>query len=265
MKTISRLLSVILIATYITSCQKVTESEITNTQNAAFGIQIVDDILRVVGQGIETGIVGDLKKESRTGIDGGIVTKDSMNQIITIDFPDEYMGTRSGHKFKGKVFVKYNDVDFYDEGFRGEVTFEDFTINGNSLNTLNGVPLLIETIANGSAQKTWTFRNEIDAASIGLIFKFEVETSVMSGFETPEFLDDVFHTKGSIHLDDARNGVYESYNIIETLIKNNDCVFISKGVIKNDNFGSIDFGDGICDEYVYLTIGSGSPYQVAIK
>ncbi len=265
MRTISRILSILLVAVCITSCQKVTESDITDTQNTAFSFQIVNDLLRIVGQGIETGIVGDLKKESISGIDGGIVTKDSMNQIITIDFPEEYMGTRSGHKFKGKVFIKYNDVDFNNEGFRGEVTFENFTINGNSVETINSEPLLIETIPNGGAQKTWTFKNQIKSATIGMIYKFDIQTSIVSGYETTEFLDDEFHTKGSIHIDDANDGVYDIYNVIETLIKRNDCVFISKGVIKNDNFGSIDFGDGICDEYVYLTIGSGSPYRVAIK
>lgn len=265
MRPITSLLAAFVFFSLMTSCQKVTESDITDAQNTAFGFQIIQDLLRVVGQGIETGIVGDLKKESAMGIDGGIVTRDSVNQVLTIDFPEEYMGTRSGHKFKGKVIIQYNEFKFNQDGFKADLTFENFTINGNSVNVVNGVPLIIEAVPNGAAQKTWTLKNQIDAVSIGVIYKFDIQTSVVSGYETAEFLDDVYETKGNIQIDDSRDGTYETYNVIETLIKRNDCVFISKGIIKNDNFGSIDFGDGTCDEYVHLTIGSGSPYRVAIK
>ncbi len=89
----------------------------------------------------------------------------------------------------------------------------------------------------------------------------------LEGSGTTAFEDDAYAISDGIGADYAasginRNGIAFTTHIVEPLIKEMDCLWITKGIFEVTPDGletrSLDFGDGSCDNSATLTIGGYS-------
>ncbi|MFY0601506.1 MAG: hypothetical protein JXR03_17660 [Cyclobacteriaceae bacterium] len=204
-------------------------------------------------------IIGNRRGRDRKdrALDCAEITKDTVNQMITIDFGDGCVGPHGAIR-KGKIIIQYSGNRF-EAGASKIVTLEDFFIDS----------LHIE------GTRTTTLVSIDTAASIKV-----VRTTMEGGKIT--FADETFatrdtdHTRTMVNGDDEdgdystlagaasgvkRDGTEYSATILEDLLFKRICweerVFIAvsgvKEVVNGESIAVIDYGDGTCDNEVEIT------------
>ncbi len=174
-------------------------------------------------------------------------------KVITIEYDGECTSL-SGVVKSGKIIITLTGHPS-DEGSQRIVTFEDFTVNGVSIEgtwtfTYNGGGQFTCVLENG---KILTPDGDV------IITESTKTKTLISGGDTEDRSDDVYEITGSI-VGETSDGVSYSKEIVEPLIISRDCFWITQGVIETtigDVTTSIDFGDGTCDNIAVSTDEDG--------
>ncbi len=184
-------------------------------------------------------------------------------KIVTLDFGDGCIGRR-GKEFAGKIIIEY--VRFAD-GYSKTVTFEDFTVDGNSVEGSKSISK-INSNANGNPEKTHivdvtiTFTTGEVASKKGTKTKEKIE-----GADTDDRGDDVYSITGNW---DSVNkyGDVKVAEITTNLIRKYACRYIVSGVVEITKDGvayTLDFGDGSCDNNATLTDTDGNVEEITLR
>lgn len=185
------------------------------------------------------------------------VTRDPDNNMITIDFGDGCEG-RGGRVRSGKIIITYSDRR-YIPGASRTVTFENFFIDGAQIEGTR-------TMANVSASENDNPRFNITLVGGRVTFE-DGSTATREANHTRTWmrsgspLTDESTLEGSASGVDRDGNTY-SITITSPLVYKRAChaerVFIPvqgvQEILKGDNTGSIDYGDGTCDNIVTVTV-----------
>lgn len=182
--------------------------------------------------------------------DCAVVTHDTENKIITIDF-GEGCEDRKGNLKQGKIVIEYNFRAYIPGAFR-KITFVDFFFNGIGV---EGV-------------RTLTNTSSVDS-------QFQFTVTLVGG--KLDFGDDIFATRdaewvrtwfvgeGQVTLSGGAEGTnINGINYSATINASTPLVFLRdcnklpvsgiKEMMVGDRSASINFGDGECDRIVEITI-----------
>ncbi len=191
-------------------------------------------------------------------LDCADVTKDTVNQIITIDFGDGCEGPNGVIK-SGMIIIAYDGRMKQVGSFR-EITFEDFYVDGIHV---EGVRKVTNVTDSENAENSISFEIILEGGKI--TFPDETfATREVSHLRTLFFHSD--RRENYATLDGSASGVnlkgndYE-INIIETLIFKRGCrdgrIVIPVQGVKEITVGErnaiIDYGDGTCDNEASIT------------
>lgn len=217
------------------------------------------DVITEAGMTIENS-VGRTNEDDETLACADVI-RDPDNNRITIDFGESCEG-RGGRVRSGRIVITYTDKR-YIPGATRTVTFEDFFIDGVQIEGTR-------TMTNVSATENDNPRFNIVLAGGRVTFEDgtfatreanHTRTWMRSG--SP--LTDEGVIEGSASGLD-RNGSAYSITITTPLVYKRSChvtrAFIPvegvQEIIKGDNSGSIDYGDGTCDNIVTVTVNGVS-------
>lgn len=275
MKQYRLLLSIIAIGTLLASCGKLNSSlqDIRISEDNAYLASISDDVKAITDQAIETNKIGDLKRADIGSVYGknAKITRDSSalpNVTITVDFGAGDTSNR-GRVYMGKVIIKTNGKNYKDIGYTSEVTFSNFSVDGNTVE--NSSVINTSNVGPMNAQMTWEYNmniimvkksNGLKVTAIGNGSKKQIE-----GIQTPEFGDDAYEATGEVN-GTSEDAAYK-FTITKPLLRRMNCAHICQGTVtytKTETQGekSMDFGDGTCDAKAVLTI-EGVETTMSIK
>jgi len=186
-------------------------------------------------------------------------------KTITLDFGDG-CELPSGNVLSGKIIISY-EIDTSIESFTITHTFENFYFNEISVEGGNTIVRVREN-ENGNPQSTITFGTTLTwpdgeyATREGTKVREWIE-----GYDTRTFGDNVFLITGNWTAT-FKDGTIYSSTIIEPLRREMACIFIVSGIIelqKEDRTGTLDFGDGSCDNIAIFTNEEGEVYEIILR
>ncbi len=180
---------------------------------------------------------------------------------ITLDFGDGCQ-LNNGATVTGVVELAYGPID---GGTRTiDYTFQNFTYNNNGV---TGGGQIVRRIANANGNPESTVNEtivvsfpdtEVTATRVG-----ERISEWVEGVGSGTWLDNVFHINGNWNTT-FTNGFERDGEVTETLVWELNCLYLVSGEIEvtQDGFtGSINYGDGTCDNLATLTI-NGQDYPI---
>ncbi|MBI2257979.1 MAG: hypothetical protein HYU67_03670 [Flavobacteriia bacterium] len=192
------------------------------------------------------------------------ITYDSLSAVksIIIDFGPENCLCEDGKYRRGKVIVTY-EGSYFEEGSVKTKTTDNYFVNDNQI-------IGSKTVTNvGNLSHHIVANWEIIKADNGgtITWNSERDRVQIAGIETPDFRgDDTYEISGSASGVNAKGKNY-SLLITENLIKEVACKWIKAGVISKtveDKVGTIDFGDGECDNQAVVT-RNGKTKTITLK
>ncbi len=166
-------------------------------------------------------------------------------KVITIEY-EENCTSPNGVVKSGKITITLTGHPS-EEGSERIVTFENFTVNGNSIEgtktfTYKGAGEFECTLKNG----------KILTPDGDVIIRESTKSRVLiEGGDTEDRSDDVYAVTGEI-IGETSDGLSYKKVIDEEnpLIVSRDCFWITKGIVTTtigDAVSTVDFGDGTCD------------------
>ena len=269
-KVIAKVLTIgVIFSLFMTACQ---ESDTTEgAEIASFDLESeaaletsFEEVDLISDAGLQT------LDESSTGrfmrdriLECAEVTKDTVEQVITIDFGDG-CECPNGVVKKGKIIIEY-DGRMHEVGSFRKVTLEDFYID--SLH-VEGVRTLTNVTEETNADNSWSFNATIVGGKITLP-DGSFATREADHARTVFLFED--WTESYATLDGSATGVLFNGNeyeisILETLIFKRGCrdgrivqpVDGIKQIIVGDRTAVIDYGEGDCDNLVRVDVNGNS-------
>jgi hypothetical protein len=182
---------------------------------------------------------------------------------IILDFGDGCQ-LNNGAEVSGIINLEYGP---FEGGSRTiNYTFEDFTYNNNGV---TGGGVIVREIANQNGNPQSTV-NE----SITVSFPGTTVTATRDGLRIAEWVegvgsgtwtDNVYHITGNWNTV-FTNGFTRSGEVTQTLVRKLSCLYLVSGTleIQQEGFtGSIDWGDGECDNLATLLV-NGQEYPIIL-
>jgi hypothetical protein len=245
------------------------------TSNEAILLAEVDDVSDEVNNIIDDFLVENEDFSKNSDIEGKVedilpcVTKTivltTLTKEVTLDF-GEGCELPSGNVLSGKIVMSFA-VDTSVNKLTVTHTFENFYFNDISVEGGNTIVREREN-DNGNPQSTITFGTTLTwpdgvyASREGTKIREWIE-----GYDTRNFGDNVFLISGNWVLT-FRDGTVVSSTVIEPLRREMACRFIVSGIIdleKNDRSGTLDFGDGTCDNKAIFTNEAGEETEIILR
>lgn len=234
----------------------------------------VDDVSDEVNNIIDDFLVENEDFSKSTAVEGKIedllpcVTKTivftTTAKEVTLDF-GEGCELPSGNVLSGKILMSYA-IDTDVNSLTVTHMYENFYFNEISIEGGNSIVRIREN-ENGNPQSTITFGTTLTwpdgvyASRQGSKVRGWVE-----GYGSGTFDDNVFLITGN-WIATFRDGTVLSANVIEPLRREMACRFIVSGIIelqKNDISGTLNFGDGSCDNVAILTNEDGEETEISL-
>lgn len=195
-------------------------------------------------------------------------TNGGFPKTITVDFGTAGCTTPNGITRKGKVIITVSNK-FHIPGSSVVVTHENYFVNDNKVEGT----FTMTNITTDSATPSWS-RTVVGGRITnpdGKYFTFDSvrKQRMIAGVATPLIIaDDVFEIYEGTQNISRSNGTYLNSNIKTALLKKNTCPFVSKGSVylkgtKLD--GTLDFGNGDCDNQATFTDANGVVHQITLK
>jgi hypothetical protein len=183
-----------------------------------------------------------------------VITYDTLNalKVITIDFGDVNCICNDNRYRRGKIIISFSGGTYFDEGNVITISTDNYFVNDNQIvgsksitnvgNYTHHIVADWEIIkANNGGTITWVSdRNRIQTI----------------GMDTPTFIgDDTYEVSGTAS-GVNKNGRNYSISTQTNLVKEIACQWIKSGILNitvGNKSGSIDFGDGTCDDQAIVS------------
>ena len=245
------------------------------TANEANLLAELDDVTDEVGNIIDDFIIEneDFSKSSDT--EGKIedllpcviktIVLTTTTKEVTLDF-GEGCELPSGNVLSGKILMSYA-IDSNVNSLTVSHTYENFYFNEISVEGINSIVRLREN-NQGNPQSsitfgtTYTWPDGVYASREGVKVREWVE-----GADTRPFGDNVFLITGSWSAT-FKDGTNVSSKVLESLRREMACRFIVSGLVeleKNDKIGTLNFGDGTCDNSAIFTNSEGVETEITLR
>ncbi|KAB1160782.1 hypothetical protein F7018_02600 [Tenacibaculum aiptasiae] len=240
------------------------------TTEEALNVVLADDISTEIDEvieddGIESGFESKSAAPSSNHPSCVVRTSEetATGKIVTLDFGDGCEGKR-GREFAGKIIIEYVKTD---SSFSKSVTFENFSVEGNSVEGGKSIVKVKEN-SNGNPEATFTIDIKITLESgVEIIKKGTKVKEKIEGADTDDRGDDVYSISGNWESIN-KNGVVKTATITTNLRREWACKYIVSGVIELSRDGAtatLDFGDGSCDNLATLTDANGDTKEITLK
>ena len=187
------------------------------------------------------------------------------SKIVIFDFGEGCM-LPNGDILSGKIILSYSkDIDVH--SLSVTYTFEDFHFNGRSIEGESTMVRIREN-EHGNQQSTLDFNVEVTWPSGETTTRQGTKVREwIEGFDTRTLGDNVFLITGMWTVT-HKYSTTSSVNIIEPLRREMACMFIVSGVIelvKNEKSGTLNFGDGTCDNKGVFTYEDGGETEITLR
>ncbi len=216
-----------------------------------------EDVDDIVEAGMNEVSVDGARMERNIILDCAVVTKDTINKVITVDYGEGCEGPY-GRIRKGKVIIEYNDRRIVFGAFR-KATLENFYVDEVKV---EGVRMLTN-ISDGT-ENTLKYSITLEggkltfADSTTMTREVDRERTLTFG---ENFLEDYASVEGTAN-GTRRDGLDYSVVILEPIVYKRDCrarsVFIPVSGVKEVTYDGkvarVDYGEGTCDNEVTITI-----------
>lgn len=227
-------------------------------------------------QSTEDEIDYELEERGPTGPNGPVCptvtvspTDGSFPRTVTIDYGTDGCEGPDGRVRRGQIVVTQTD-SMRNAGAVRVATLVDFYVDDAHLQGT-------KTWANQGfdAEGNVTLTRTVEGASItfpdGDVITWQANHTItqIAGGATPQRFDDVVQITGNSS-GVNRNGVAFS-NIIsdaDPLIKRKSCPWVESGTMEmtvGDRTRSINYGDGVCDRFAFLTLNNGQTIRIHIR
>jgi len=229
---------------------------------------IVDDFL------IEDLSLGNKTEASREDGDkhGGMpdcVTKTivltNTTKMVTLDF-GEGCELPNGHVLAGKIIMSYS-FDLEMQIITIAQTFEDFSFNEVKVTGENTFVRMREN-ENGNPQSTKSINVTLTWPDGEFMSRVGEKTREwIEGYDTRTWGDNVYLITGN-WTNTFKDGTIFSATITEPLRREMSCRYIVSGIVefvKGDATGSLNFGDGTCDNLAIYTNAEGVETEIVLR
>jgi hypothetical protein len=184
-------------------------------------------------------------------------------KTVTLDFGD---GCEVRGKFKSGILIMKYEKNPELHSRTITVTYDNFKVNRKLMEGSHSV-VRIKANDNDFPQTTSTFDvvvtwdNGDTASRNGVKVK-----EMIAGANTRVWSDNVYSITGNWETT-RKNGAQLSAVVTTALRRELVCKFLVSGVMditKNDRSGSLDFGDGTCDNMALLTLDDGTEIEITL-
>lgn len=193
-------------------------------------------------------------------------SQDGSTWTRTIDFGDNNCTIFSGNQVRGKIILTFTD-DFDATTRTISYAFDNFYHNDRHV---EGNRSVVKTILeNGHPQATISLNMTVTYPNTAVYTRVgERVREFTSGYDTPNILvDNQFAITGSWTTNSSVTGESLTATITSPIIIRWNCTRIVSGIIifnrTDGNTGTLDYGDGTCDNNALLTI-NGVEYDIAL-
>lgn len=193
------------------------------------------------------------------------VVKEGNTKTVTVDFGDG-CEIAFGHVLSGKVIMSY----VYDLEVKTVTitnTFDGFTFNEVLIEGENVIVRAKEN-ENGNPQSVKTINVKHTWPDDEFVTRTGTRTREwVEGFDTKTWGDNVFLITGN-KATTFKNGTVCNSEIIEPLRREMACRFIVSGILeisKGDKNGTLNFGDGSCDNKAVFTNIAGETKEITLR
>lgn len=224
---------------------------------------VIDDLFATDEQLLSKPVEESKTEDQLTCVIKTIVVTDTL-KLVTLDF-GEGCELPSGNVLRGKIIMNYStDTDLL--SLTISYAYENFYFNEISVEGGNIIVRIREN-ENGNPQSTVTFDTTMTWPDG--VYASRQGTKVrewIEGSDTRIFGDNVFLITGNWTVTFSDGTMFYS-NIIEPLRREMACRYIVSGVIKVQKLdikGTLDFGDGSCDDIAILTNEVGEESEIIL-
>ncbi|QIE60417.1 hypothetical protein G5B37_12845 [Rasiella rasia] len=276
MKTLKNaiILSTLFGFAFLTSCDKddttIDETANFSAENALLAAKTdntVEGTLTIMENGFDENVTPTLRT--------GVISLFTECTIITFDDHGDGTGTivldfgegctlNNGATVTGKINLAYGAIE--NNARTITYSFEGYTYNNNGVEGGGEIVRELEN-ANGNPASTVnetitvTFpSSSVTATRVGLRVAEWVE-----GVGTGTWLDNVYHITGNWNTS-FTNGFSRTGVVTQTLVRELSCFYLVEGVLEVEQdglSGTLDFGDGACDNNAVFTF-NGVEYPVLL-
>jgi len=263
--------SLMLMATIsLTSCQKDEETDpiVSTMQQDDEATAYYDDVLTEVDE-------LTMKSDDAKSMDYAVLNTEGQGtrtrktswdgdwRVDTITYSNFVNGNARFEKVKNGQIVIRTLGNPLAESFERNVTFVNFTINGN----------LIEGEKNITKTANYTYTITLQDGKItftdGTTYTrtFTRTRTWVAGFDTPYYIWDDIHTVEGTATGINRNGYAYTHQITNALMIKLSCRWIVEGTIEltvGDKSATFDYGNGECDNIATVTV-NGKTYEVKLR
>ena len=238
----------------------ITEDDITEDVE-----NIVDDYFYFDTDMAAKSATVDEKKPSYLNCSVKTIVIDGTTKTVTLDF-GEGCTMPNGNILKGKIIITHT-VDITAASIVANLTYVDFYVNDTSIEGQSSI-LKVKENEQGNPQSTITFEKKITWADGTFVSKTGVKVKEwIEGYDTRDWEDNVFLITGNWAAN-YNNEITISATVIDALRREATCKYIVSGVLKvekNNAVGTINFGDGTCDNLAIYTDDSGNETEITLK
>ncbi len=189
----------------------------------------------------------------------------STTKTVTLDF-GEGCELPNGNVLSGKIIMSYA-IDTNVNSLTISHTFENFYFNDINVEGGNTIVRIREN-ENGNPQSTITFDTTLTWSDGVFASREGTKTREwIEGYDTRTFGDNIFLITGN-WTTTFKDGTVLSANVLEPLRREMACRFIVSGILelhKQDRSGTLNFGDGSCDNVAIFTNEAGVETEVVLR
>jgi hypothetical protein len=191
------------------------------------------------------------------------VVREENMKIVTLDYGE---GCEIRGKLKSGILIMSYEKNTELHSRTITVTYDNFKVNRKLMEGSHSVVRVKEN-ENGFPQNTSTFDvtvtwdNGDTASRKGVKVKEMIE-----GADTRVWSDNVYSITGNWETT-RKNGIQISAEVTTTLRRELVCKFLVSGemyITKNDSSGSLNYGDGTCDNMANLTLDDGTVIEITL-
>lgn len=192
-------------------------------------------------------------------------TSDETSNTVTLDF-GEGCTLPNGNVLSGIIIMTYTK-DTEVKSFTITYTYENFYFNDISIEGTSSI-LRTRENENGNPESIHTF--DIKVTWPDGEFASRNGTKVrewIEGWDTRDWDDNVFLITGNWTAT-FKDGTVLSVTVTEPLRREMDCSYIVSGILsilKNETTGTLNFGDGTCDNTAIYTNELGEETEIILK
>ena len=251
------------LAVMLHSCKKDKEEETNNNQTEAAELSVANNIAETMYDDVFNVVLLDGQANNVAGRGNSCATvtlnnsdPDTYPKIMTLDFGPGCTGF-DGLTRKGKIIATLSGR-IRTAGTSITISFDNYSVNDFKLE--GEFSITNNSGNNGLSFTTQTTNGKLTYPG-GTLFYAHFGNHTLTqtaGAGTPSFLDDSFSLTGS-GTTTSSLGNSLTVNITTALVKKATCANVVSGIEQftyNNINGTLDFGDGSCDNQALLTIGS---------